>query len=183
MNQPYSLLVQHAFSSSSTLDRHAGSTRPDNQRERHLAPWRVRCVLRYVEERLTGPLRMSDIVERIGLSTSHFSRAFKGTFGRTFSSWLILRRLERAQTLMQTTPAPLSVIANDCGFCDQAHLTRLFRRVVGLTPNQWRAKQRGEGASPRALAQVRRRDDNTIQDCDPPGSHDAAAVTNQENRP
>jgi len=182
MTQPYSLLVQHAFTSPSALDRHSGSTRPESQRERHLAPWRVRCVLRYVEEHLTGPLRMNDIVERIGLSTSHFSRAFKGTFGRTFSSWLILRRLERAQTLMRTTPAPLSAIANDCGFCDQAHLTRQFRHVVGLTPNQWRATQRGAGASPRALAQVRQRDDNTVQAFDPPGSHDAPAVTNQENR-
>jgi AraC-like DNA-binding protein len=40
--------------------------------------------------------------------------------------------------MMLTTTEPLCRIALDCGLCDQSHLTRLFRRVVGTTPNAWR---------------------------------------------
>ena len=49
-----------------------------------------------------------------------------------------LRRMERAKTLMLTTRDSLCQIALACGLCDQSHLNRLFRRVVGTSPWAWR---------------------------------------------
>jgi AraC family transcriptional regulator len=48
------------------------------------------------------------------------------------------RRVEYAQEIMRRTHRPLSQIALDCGFADQAHLTRLFRRIAGVSPAVWR---------------------------------------------
>ncbi|MEV0699536.1 AraC family transcriptional regulator [Saccharopolyspora sp. NPDC050389] len=48
------------------------------------------------------------------------------------------QRVERAKILPQRTHAPSNEIANLCGFCDQSHLTRVFRRHVGVTPARFR---------------------------------------------
>ena len=48
------------------------------------------------------------------------------------------RRLERAQQMMLTTNASLGQIAGECGFADQAHFNKLFRRLVGESPHAWR---------------------------------------------
>jgi AraC-like DNA-binding protein len=52
--------------------------------------------------------------------------------------YIIRRRVERAQGLMLSTARPLRDIAAECGLADQAHLTRLFRRIVGESPAAWR---------------------------------------------
>jgi AraC-like DNA-binding protein len=48
------------------------------------------------------------------------------------------RRIRRAQQLMLTSRLRLSQVALECGMCDQAHLSRTFRRIVGTNPNAWR---------------------------------------------
>ena len=72
------------------------------------------------------------------LSPAHFSRAFRTSFGCSPLEYVTRRRMERAQGLMLSTDIPLSQIALDCGFADQAHFSRLFRRVVGESPRVWR---------------------------------------------
>jgi AraC-like DNA-binding protein len=72
------------------------------------------------------------------LSSSHFSRAFKESYSETPHAHIVRRRIERAAKLMLTTDEPLSRIALACGLCDQAHLTKLFRRGTGQPPAAWR---------------------------------------------
>jgi AraC-like DNA-binding protein len=45
--------------------------------------------------------------------------------------------------LIQRTDEPLSQIASECGMCDQAHMCKSFRRLAGMTPQEWRRKSRG----------------------------------------
>jgi transcriptional regulator GlxA family with amidase domain len=52
------------------------------------------------------------------------------------------RRVHRAQGLMLTTTESLSQIAVQCGMADQAHFCKLFRRLVGESPNAWRRARR-----------------------------------------
>ena len=72
--------------------------------------------------------------QEAGLSPTHFARAFKETMGRAPHQYLLALRLERARRLLETTRATLSDIAQRTGFADQAHFTRLFKRVFGTTP-------------------------------------------------
>lgn len=103
-----------------------------------LAPWQIQRVSDHVEARLGDTIMLDGLAEVVRLSTGHFCRAFKITVGETPHAFLIRRRIRRAQTLMLTTRESLSHIAYACGLTDQAHLTRLFRRMVGDTPLSWR---------------------------------------------
>ncbi|MES3048655.1 AraC family transcriptional regulator [Sphingomonas faeni] len=103
-----------------------------------LAAWQVRNVVQYIDTHLGATIGVDALAEVARLSTGHFCRAFKVTTGETPHAFLIRQRVRRAQTLMLQTDDTLSHIAYACGLTDQAHLTRLFRRVVGATPLIWR---------------------------------------------
>ncbi len=103
-----------------------------------LAPWQVRRVRLHVDENITQRLAIEDLARLVNLSTSHFSRAFKVSFGVTVHRYVMEKRIETAQRLMLGTAQELSIIAVGCGMSDQSHLTRWFRRVVGETPASWR---------------------------------------------
>jgi AraC family transcriptional regulator len=105
-----------------------------------LAPWQKRKVDRYLRENLDRTVRLSAVAGQVALSVSYFSRAFKESFGTTPHMHILRLRLELAQKLMLTTEEPLSQIAFACGLADQAHLSKLFRRLVGETPNAWRRR-------------------------------------------
>ncbi|WP_237709238.1 helix-turn-helix domain-containing protein [Sphingomonas elodea] len=103
-----------------------------------LAGWQLRRVRAHVEAHLQGPIFTSTLAEVAQLSTGHFCRAFKASTGETPHGYVMRQRIRRAQQLMRDTTDTLSQIACACGMSDQAHLTRLFRRLVGTTPLAWR---------------------------------------------
>lgn len=107
-----------------------------------LAPWQCRAILQHIDMSFTGPVRIEELAGLARLSTSHFSRAFKISFGETPYAFVIGKRLRRAQMLMLSTDEPLSRIALDCGLSDQAHLSNLFRKFMGTAPNAWRQHNR-----------------------------------------
>jgi transcriptional regulator GlxA family with amidase domain len=103
-----------------------------------LAPWQVRRVTTHVETNLDAAITTKDLAALARLSLFHFCRAFRDSFGESPHGYVTRRRVERAQGLMLTTNASLGQIAADCGFTDQAHLSKLFRRIVGESPGVWR---------------------------------------------
>lgn len=111
-----------------------------------LSPWQIRKVTAHVEANLERPIRNEDLATIVRLNPSHFGRAFRNSFGEPPHEYVIRRRVERAQGLMLSTDAPLSAIALDCGLADQAHLSRLFRRIVGESPRAWRRARIGAPA-------------------------------------
>jgi transcriptional regulator GlxA family with amidase domain len=103
-----------------------------------LAPWQVRRVLAHIEANLETPIRNQDLAAIARLSADHFNVAFRSSVGEAPHGYIIRRRVERAQGLMLSTEKPLSEIALECGLTDQAHFTRLFRKIVGESPAAWR---------------------------------------------
>jgi len=115
-----------------------------------LAPWQVRRVTAYIEEHLPVTIRLEDLARLARLSHSHFCRAFKESLGQPAHAYVMRRRVQRAQRLMLTTAESLSQIAAQCGMADQAHFCKLFRRLVGESPNAWRRAHRQIEAAPAA---------------------------------
>jgi AraC-like DNA-binding protein len=109
-----------------------------------LATWQKRRLTAYIDAHLTGRIRIGKLAELLNLSESHFSRAFRCSFGTSAHEYLTRRRIEVGQSLMLTTPEPLCAIALRCGLSDQSHFTRVFRRIVGETPYAWRQTRWGE---------------------------------------
>jgi AraC family transcriptional regulator len=111
---------------------------PASSRHSALAPWQKQRVVQFIDAKLDGPIRVQDLARLSHLSPSYFSKAFRADFKRSPHAYVVERRITRAQQLMLTTDKPLANIAAACGLSDQAHLTRLFRRVVGESPAAWR---------------------------------------------
>jgi AraC-like DNA-binding protein len=107
-----------------------------------LPAWQARRLVSHVNTNLSRRIPVQELARLLGLSASHFCRAFKCTFGVAPRLYVLRRRIEAAQGLMLTTPEPLSSIAIRCGLCDQPHFTRSFRRIVGETPYMWRRARR-----------------------------------------
>ena len=103
-----------------------------------LAPWQIRRVTTHIETNLDAAITTKGLAMLVRLSAFHFCRAFRDSFGESPHGYVTRRRIERAQGLMLTTSASLGQIAADCGFTDQAHLSNLFRRLVGESPGVWR---------------------------------------------
>lgn len=103
-----------------------------------LLAWQARKVREYIDGHLTGQVRVADLCALIQRSESHFSRAFKRTFGESPHAFVLRRRLELAAYYMMQTDASLSDISLRCGFTDQAHLCKQFRQITGQTPAAWR---------------------------------------------
>ncbi|AYG64641.1 MULTISPECIES: AraC family transcriptional regulator [unclassified Rhizobium] len=103
-----------------------------------LAPWQINRVKNYIEDRISLPIALDELAQVAKLSTSYFSAAFKVTFGISPHNYVVERRVEFAKYRMLNSDAPLCEIALDCGLADQAHLSRIFRRVTGTTPSAWR---------------------------------------------
>jgi AraC family transcriptional regulator len=114
-----------------------------------LAPWQARQVAAYVDAHLDATISNDDLAAVARLSTGHFCRAFRQTFGTTPHAFVMQRRVDNASTMMMRSSEPLAIIAAACGFTDQAHLSRLFRRLKGDSPATWR---RQYAARPLALA-------------------------------
>jgi len=106
-----------------------------------LAPWQLARAARFIAENLAEKISVRDVSVVSSLSPSHFSRAFRSTVGESPYAYIIRCRVERARHLIHATKMSLAEIALDCGFTDQAHLTKLFRRVVGICPGAWRRGQ------------------------------------------
>jgi AraC-like DNA-binding protein len=102
-----------------------------------LAPWQQRRAAEMIKESLDGVVRLSDMANECGLSVSHFTRAFKTSFGRSPYRWLLERRIECAKALLLADELPIADIAVRSGFSDQAAFTRAFRRIVGDSPARW----------------------------------------------
>jgi transcriptional regulator GlxA family with amidase domain len=105
-----------------------------------LAAWQVKRLSAFIDANLGGAITTEDLTDIVQMSTGHFFRSFKRSFGEAPFAFIARRRMLRAQELMLTTDEPLCQIALACGLCDQSHFTRVFRRVVGESPNAWRRR-------------------------------------------
>jgi AraC family transcriptional regulator len=106
-----------------------------------LAPWQRARITSYVDANLAKRLSTAELAALVRLSTSHLRRAFKASLGCSPHEYVIQCRIVRAKMLMLETGISLAQIAFECGLADQAHLCRLFRRRVGISPSAWRRGQ------------------------------------------
>lgn len=84
-------------------------------------------------------LRLQDVSKNLQVHPSYLSREFSKYFDNlTFGEYMRKLRIERAIHLMETTPYSLSEIAYLCGFSDQSHFSRIFKKHLGLSPSLYK---------------------------------------------
>ena len=95
-------------------------------------------VLDYMADNYGTAIQIEEMAKKIGFSPAHFSRLFKSVIGDSPYQFLMRYRVERAAEMLSKTNDPLIDIALACGFADQPHLTRIFKKFRGTTPKSWR---------------------------------------------
>ena len=104
---------------------------------------RLRAVVEYIEEHLDAGPTLEQMAAVAHLSPYHFARQFKAATGLPPHQYVILRRVERSKRLLQSTDEhSLAEIAAEAGFSDQSQFSRHFKRLVGVTPGQFRMSAR-----------------------------------------
>jgi AraC family transcriptional regulator len=123
------------------LVRHARSGARDVPR------WIVR-VRDALHDSFRNPLPLSVLAAGASVERSRLTREFRRHFGMSIGAYVRDLRARRAWQLVTTTQAPLCEVAADCGFADQSHLTRAFRRAFATSPGQLRTRRRTSKSAP-----------------------------------
>ena len=106
---------------------------------------KLRRVIEYMMENLGGNPTLKQMAAVVDLSPYHFARQFKAATGLAPHQYVISRRVERAQHLLRTNDRlGLAEVACHSGFANQSHLCLHFKRIVGVTPREFRENANGK---------------------------------------
>lgn len=103
-------------------------------------PW-VRQAREFVQSNACTGFTLDMLAASMGRHPIHVARSFRKAFGTSVGAFARDVRIARAASLLRTTRRPISDIAVDCGFFDQAHLTRTFKESHGITPAKFRSER------------------------------------------
>jgi AraC-like DNA-binding protein len=108
-----------------------------------LVPAGIRIAIQRLEDRFSEAVSIAELADQAQLSHYHFARTFQKVTGYTPHQYLLHVRMSRARELMtqRGQAMPLAEVAAACGFFDQAHFARHFRRFFGTTPTTFLRQQ------------------------------------------
>lgn len=111
------------------------SPRQDQRRpaRRDIAPVRA-----YVEEHCAEKLTLESVAEHFFLNKHYLARLFKEQYGVSVNGYLTQVRITRAKQMLRFTDKPIALIGAECGLDDANYFSRIFKKVEGVTPKQYR---------------------------------------------
>lgn len=98
----------------------------------------VKNAVSYIEEHCREKLKLSDVAEQVYVSQWHLSKLLNRYRGQNFSEILNGIRIDRAKELLKDPALRIGDIADEVGFSDMAHFSRVFKKVVGISANEYR---------------------------------------------
>jgi transcriptional regulator GlxA family with amidase domain len=102
-----------------------------------LAPWQLRRVYSVALANFAQPIPVYMLAEACQLSPGHFTKAFKCSTGESPLRWLLRLRIAVAKDFATRTSLSTEEIASACGFVDQSHMNKWFKRLVGMNIKAW----------------------------------------------
>jgi AraC family transcriptional regulator len=123
-----------------SLQRRYGATPPRDAKPRNGLPRaRLNRVIEYIEANLDRDIALAALAQTAGMSTHYFSELFKQSVDVSPHQYVLRRRIARARNLLNDPGVTVLEAAVRSGFSDQSHFTKIFRRIVGVTPTGYRA--------------------------------------------
>lgn len=98
----------------------------------------VKNALAYMEENYFERLKLADVADNVYVSQWHLSKLLNKYTGQSFSDLLNNVRVERAKELLNDPSLRISDIAEEVGFLDMAHFSRVFKKLAGVSANEYR---------------------------------------------
>ena len=93
---------------------------------------------RYIRKHYTSELSMQDVARAMNYSEAYFCKLFKQCFKVNFSAWLNEFRVEKAKELLQDSRLSIRDVSLACGYTDANYFARVFKRITGKTPTEYR---------------------------------------------
>ena len=93
----------------------------------------------YIREHYTEELSMQDVARAMNYSDAYFCKLFKQCFKVNFSAWLNEFRVEKAKELLTATRLSVREVSIACGYADANYFARVFKRITGMTPSEYRS--------------------------------------------
>jgi AraC family transcriptional regulator len=101
---------------------------------------RLNRILEFINHNLAQDLRLWELAQIAGMSPNYFCELFKVSTGLSPYQYILRCRIERAKQYLRDPKITLACAGAAAGFADQSHFTKVFRRVVGVTPMRFRGK-------------------------------------------
>ena len=115
-----------------------------NLREATRSSNQLKKALDYIDTNYMKDIKITTLSEMSNMSDSTFLRTFKRDFNLTPKRYIISRRLKKVAEFLVGSDKPFCEISILCGFSDQSHMTREFKRVTGITPSADQRKMKAE---------------------------------------
>ena len=93
---------------------------------------------RYIRKHYTSELSMQDVAKAMNYSDAYFCKLFKQCFKVNFSAWLNQFRVEKAKEMLLSTRLSIREVSLACGYTDANYFARVFKRITGKTPSEYR---------------------------------------------
>jgi AraC-like DNA-binding protein len=110
----------------------------------HAEPLMIERARKLIEERHGEDLSLDEVARTVNASTFHFCKMFKRATGMTFTEYLSIVRVAKAKKLLVNPQARISEVAFEAGFASLTHFNRMFRRIAGQSPTDFRRQVCGE---------------------------------------
>jgi AraC family transcriptional regulator len=102
-----------------------------------LAGGALRRVRTYIDDHIGERISLDALACQAGVSRFHFARQFRLSTGESPMGYLRRLRIERSKGILQTRDTTIAEVAARLGFSDQSHFTRIFGRLVGVSPGSF----------------------------------------------
>jgi AraC-like DNA-binding protein len=97
-----------------------------------------RNITEFVRSRINEDIRLSEMAAVAGLSVSHFSHMFRQSVGESPHQFVLRQRVQYAKEMLLSWDVRMIDVALACGFKTQQHFARIFRKVCGISPTEYR---------------------------------------------
>lgn len=96
----------------------------------------------YISAHLSEPLTIESIAEGVSVSKYHLCHSFREKTGMTVMNYIIDRRLALAKEKLVSSDAPITELSTECGFGTPSNFARVFQRIEGISPRDYRKTRR-----------------------------------------
>lgn len=105
----------------------------------------IKEAISFIESHYAKPITVEDIAGFCNINRSYLNKLFKESTGKTLQNFLMYYRMNQAAELLKVSGLTINEIGKRCGYQNQLHFSRAFKNIFGLSPMQWRKREKEEG--------------------------------------
>lgn len=103
----------------------------------------IQKALYVIEKNYNEPISLNSVADQLGITPQYLSRLFMKEITHSFVDYLTAYRMERAKSLLQNTTMKINMVCLQVGYQDAKYFCTLFKKITGVTPNQYRGSKSG----------------------------------------